>query len=173
MKSLNDYVREYNNGLRKGEIQKAYRGIFQFIQELKLYLEKRHPMYTISSIYPGYMDMTYFAFTPRELKDKGLKIAVVYLHIDNRFEAWLGGANRKLQAEYINKLTALDLNGYHLSEPGPGVDSIVEVKVAESPNFDNIPELVELIEDRVLSFAQDMVLIIKDLSEKETKKPRQ
>ncbi len=30
-----------------------------------------------------------------------LKIAIVYLHEDGRFEVWLGGSNRKIQAEFL------------------------------------------------------------------------
>jgi len=41
------------------------------------------------------MDMTYFAFTPSELKEKKLKIAIVYLHEQNRFDAWLGAVTEK------------------------------------------------------------------------------
>ena len=101
MTNLNDAINEYTAQLQKGQIQIAYRGIMTFMSTLKSTLESNHPDYAASGLYFGYMDMTYFAFTPLELKRRNLKIAIVYLHQENRFELWLVGTNRKIQAEYI------------------------------------------------------------------------
>ena len=65
---MNDIIKEYNNQLRNGLIQKAYKGIMTFMSEEKVNLEKKYPDYKTSTLYFGYMDMTYFAFTPIELK---------------------------------------------------------------------------------------------------------
>ena len=62
MDSLNNHVREYTIQLRKGQIQKAYKGLMIFMSGLRTYLESMYPEYTASSLYFGYMDMTYFAF---------------------------------------------------------------------------------------------------------------
>jgi hypothetical protein len=80
MQSLNKSVREYTAQLQHGQIQKAYKGIMTFMSSLKTYLESCHPDHAVSGLYFGYMDMTYFAFTPLELKQRSLKIAIVYLH---------------------------------------------------------------------------------------------
>jgi hypothetical protein len=76
MQSLNESVREYAQ-LQLGQIQKAYKGIITFMSGLKSYLESRHSDYVASGLYFGYMDTTYFAFTPLELKQRSLKIAIV------------------------------------------------------------------------------------------------
>lgn len=99
MQTLNDAIREYTAQLQKGQIQEAYKGIMTFMSGLKTYLQSRHKQYATTGLYFGYMDMTYFAFTPPELKDRNLKIAIIYLHQENRFELWLGGTNRKVQAQ--------------------------------------------------------------------------
>jgi len=39
-----------------------------FMSELRSYLESKYPDYTAGNLYFGYMDMTYFAFTPADLK---------------------------------------------------------------------------------------------------------
>ena len=153
MESLNASIREYTTQLQVGQIQKAYKGIMTFMSGLKTYLENRHPAYAASALYFGYMDMTYFAFTPPELKQRSLKIAIVYLHAENRFEVWLGGANRKVQAETIDRFKGKDLAGLHLSEVKPGVDSIIEMPLAEKPDFDNPEELMHVIESKVVEFA--------------------
>lgn len=40
------------------------------LSDLRIYLEGRHPDYSAGNLYFGYMDMTYFAFTPAALKEK-------------------------------------------------------------------------------------------------------
>ena len=154
MTNLNDAINEYTAQLQKGQIQIAYRGIMTFMSTLKSTLESNHPDYAASGLYFGYMDMTYFAFTPLELKRKNLKIAIVYLHQENRFELWLGGGNRKVQAEYIELLKGKDLGHYRLSQVRPGVDSIIECIVAEHPDFENVEELMKNLEDQTIEFAK-------------------
>ena len=154
MQTLNESVREYTAQLQLGQIQKAYKGIMTFMSGLKTFLESRHPDYAVSGLYFGYMDMTYFAFTPMDLKQRSLKIAIVYLHDQNRFEIWLGGANRKIQAETIKLLKGKDLDGLILSEVKPGVDSIIEMQLVQKPDFDHSQELMLAIESKMIEFTR-------------------
>lgn len=154
MQSLNESVREYTAQLQLGQIQKAYKGIMTFMSGLKTYLESRHPDYAATGLYFGYMDMTYFAFTPLELKQRSLKIAIVYLHEQNRFELWLGGANRRVQAEYIELFKGEDLDCLILSEVKSGVDSIIELQIVEEPDFDHPEDLMLAIESKVIEFTE-------------------
>jgi len=154
MPTLNDAIAEYTAQLQRGQIQIAYKGIMTFMSTLRSTLESNHPNFAASGLYFGYMDMTYFAFTPLELKRRNLKIAIVYLHQENRFELWLGGGNRKVQAEYIELLKGKDLGHYRLSQVRPGVDSIIECIVAEHPDFENVEELMKNLEDQTIEFAK-------------------
>ena len=160
MKSMNDYINEYTNQLKKGHIQKAYKGILSFMSGLKTYLEKRHTDYTSGALYFGYMDMTYFSFTPLALREKSLKIGVVYLHEENRFEVWLAGSNRRIQAEYIEKMRYMDLREYWLSEIKPGVDSIISRQIVEQPDFDQPEDLMQIIESKTIEFIEDVLEMI-------------
>ncbi|MFA7672720.1 MAG: hypothetical protein WCY62_02550 [Clostridia bacterium] len=160
MESLNDHIREYTNQLKKGQIQKAYKGIIAFMSGLCTYLGKNHPDYSLSAMYSGYMDMTYFAFTPTDLKKKNLKIAIVYLHEQNKFEAWLGGSNRKVQALYIDRLSLKDTGKYIVSHVSPGVDSIIESTLVELPDFDDSDKLRKLIEMAIIEFINDMITLL-------------
>ena len=160
MDSLNNHIREYKIQLHKGQIQKAYKGIMTFMSGLSTYLESRYPNYVISALYFGYMDMTYFAFTPSDLKNKKLKIAIVYLHEQGRFEVWLGGSNRKIQTEYIRLLSRKNIGIYRLSQILPGVDSIIESILVEQPNFDHYEELTKQIESKTIEFANDITAIL-------------
>jgi hypothetical protein len=160
MESLNDHIREYRLHLKKGHIQKAYKGIMSFMAGLSTALKNKYPDYAISALYFGYMDMTYFAFTPPDFKDKKLKIAIVYLHEQGRFEVWLGGSNRKVQAEMIDRLSHDHLSRYQLSRAHPGVDSIIESVIIEKPDFDQREALREEIEDKTIKFINDMASIL-------------
>ena len=64
MTTMNEFVQEYTQQLAKGSIQKAYRGIMAFMSDLRSDLIKKYPDFSVSGLYFGYMDMTYFAFTP-------------------------------------------------------------------------------------------------------------
>ncbi len=159
MQTLNESVREYTAQLQLGQIQKAYKGIMTFMSGLKTYLEGQHPDFSATGLYFGYMDMTYFAFTPPELKQRSVKIAIVYLHEKNRFEVWLGGANRRVQAETIELLKGKDIDGLVLSEVKPGVDSIIEMQLVQKPDFDHPEELMSAIESQVVEF----IMKVKEL----------
>ena len=160
MASLNTHIREYTHQLSKGHIQIAYKGLMTFMSSLRAQLESQYPQYTVSALYFGYMDMTYFAFTPPELKDKKLKIALVYIHKTSRFEAWLGGSNRKIQAEMIDLLKGKDTGSYQLSQVSPGVDSIIETTLVEQPDFDRPDQLKTQIEQGLIAFIQDILSIM-------------
>lgn len=70
MDNLQSYISEYTTQLHKGSIQKVYQGIMTFMSGLKTHLEKTYPNYITGGLYLSYMDMTYFPFTPGELKVK-------------------------------------------------------------------------------------------------------
>lgn len=161
MDSLNKNIKEYKIQLSKGQIQKAYKGIMVFMSELRTYLESGYPDYTASSLYAGYMDMTYFAFTPAELKDKKLKIAIVYLHKKGVFEVWMAGNNRKIQAEYIELMSHKNIGNYQLSQVLPGVDSIIELILVANPDFDHPENLKNQIERKTIEFVKDIVSILE------------
>lgn len=162
MELLNHHIQKYIFHLKEGHIQKAYKGIMTFMSSLKSHLEKDFPDYFTSALYFGYMDMTYFAFTPAFLKDKKLKIAIVYLHEQGRFEVWLGGTNRKIQAETIERFSQRNLGGYHLSRICPGVDAIIEATLVEKPDFDQPEALREQIEEKTVKFITDMISLINE-----------
>jgi hypothetical protein len=156
MSSLNDDIREYRLQLKEGCIQTAYKGIMMFMSGLKSHLEKDYPNFSTSALYFGYMDMTYFAFTPAYLKERKLKIAIVLLHEQGRFEVWLGGTNRKIQGEYIKRLSQNNLGEYQLSRVHPGVDSIIEAVIVEQPDFERQEALRDQIEEKTIKFINDM-----------------
>jgi len=152
MDSLNDSICEYTETLKIGRIQQAYRGIMTFMYDLKNRIEQDRPELATGALYFGYMDMTYFACTPPELREQKLKIALVYLHEENRFEVWLAAANRQIQASVARQLSDKNLGRYTLVPIRPGASTIVT-----QPDFDHPEVLSQLLENEVFRFSQEMV----------------
>ena len=71
MASFHECMNEYRKQLEKGTIQEAYKGLMEYIMDLRTHFKNKYPDYVISgSIYYGFMDMTYFSFFPKSLKDQ-------------------------------------------------------------------------------------------------------
>lgn len=157
MDSFQHVMNQYHEQLAKGAIQKAYRGLMEYIMNLRTHFMKKYPDFFVSgSIYYGYMDMTYFSFTPRSIKDYKLKIALVFIHEEMRFEAWLAAANKQLQEKYWKLIKESSWNKYHLVSTTQGVDSIVESVLVDDPDFDNLDALTDEIERESLKFIRDI-----------------
>lgn len=162
MESLNKYAEEYKTQVSKGDIVKAYRGLMEYLSSLRNYLAVRYPDYAVSSLYFGYMDMSYFSFTPPELRDKKLKIALVLMHDSLRFEIWLAAANRQIQSQYIKLFSEKGFDKYSVSTAGKGVDSIVESVITDKPDFDSPERLSAIIEEKTLLFIKDILTFLSE-----------
>ena len=160
MPTLGEDVRSYRRALEDGSAARAYKGILAFVSQLQTRMLERFPACAAGAFYPGYLDMTDFALTPPELRERKLKLAVVYLHAENRFELWLAANNRALQAEAAEQLFKLPLGGYEVTRPAPGVDAIIAVVAVAEPDFDRPDELTQAIADAFSSFLRDMTALV-------------
>jgi len=161
MKSLNENIKEYRKQLEKGDIKEAYKGLMEYIMDLRTYFKNKYPEYFVSgSIYQGYMDMTYFSFIPESLKSKKLKIAIVFIHGTFRFEVWLSGYNKQIQTKYWKLFKETDWNKYRIPSTTKGVDSIVEYVLADTPDFSDLDTLTKQIERGTLQFIKDIEIYL-------------
>ncbi|HSP21286.1 MAG TPA: hypothetical protein VLQ20_03050 [Planococcus sp. (in: firmicutes)] len=152
MKTLNQLIHEYTSQLQDGEIQTAYRGILAFIGKLRTGLIKKYPQNDIGSMYQGYMDMTFFSFKTEQLKNKGLKIAIVYLHEKGVFEVWLSARNREIAKKYEFLQTVdmpADVLVFH-DEANP--DAIIECTLTSTPDFEDPDSLAAVIDQGTQKF---------------------
>jgi hypothetical protein len=157
MKSFHEYITEYRKQLEKGAIQEAYRGLMEYIMGLRTYFKNKYPDYSVSgSIYFGYMDMTYFSIFPKSLKDRDLKIAIVFLHEACRFEVWLAAKNKQVQANYWKLFKERDWDKYHIVSPAKGIDSILEDILVADPDYNDLEALTGQIEHGTLKFIADI-----------------
>jgi len=164
MKSLNEYINEYKKQLNKGDIQKAYRGLMDYIMALRTHLKNKYPDYIVTSIYQGYMDMTYFSFFPKSLKRRKLKVGIVFVHDTFRFEVWLSGSNRTVQSKYWKLLKESDWNKYHLTSTPKRVDYVIDHILVNNPDFGDLDSLTKQIERGTLEFITDVEGFLSKLS---------
>ncbi len=149
-------MEEYRRQLEIGAVQKAYKGLMEYVMSLRTHLNNEHPSYFVSGLYYGCMDMTYFSFYPASLKDRSLKVAIVFLHEAFRFEAWLAGYNKQVQSQYWRLFKESGWDKYRLVSDTRGADSILESVLVENPDFGNLEALTEQIEKGALRFIKDV-----------------
>ncbi len=155
--TFHEAMNEYKKQLKKGDIKKAYRGLIQYFKDLRSHFNEKYPDFLVSnSIYPGYMDLTYFHFFPKSLKPRKLKIVILFIHETFRFEVWLAGNNKKVQTEYLNLFTESTWNKYHLASTTKGVDSILDHILIDNPDFRELDSLTKKIEQGTLKFINDV-----------------
>ena len=165
MESSHEYMNEYKKQLNKGYIQEAYRGLMDYFGDLRSYLKNKYPEYSVSgNIYYGYMDMTYFSFFPKSLKSRNLKIAIVFIHDTFRFEVWLAGVNRDVQAKYWKLIKENNWDKYHISSNPRAVDYIVDHILVDDPDFSELDTLTKQIERGTLDFIRDVEGFLSILS---------
>lgn len=157
MSSLQNAMHDFRSQLQKGTIQIAYKGLLDYILSLRNHFAKTHPDFSVSGTpYFGYMDMTYFSIVPENLKQRGLKIAIVFVYDTFRFEVWLAAVNKKIQTGYWHQVKESGWNKYRLVPSTQGYDSIIECDLVDKPDFGDLPALTRQIEDGVIQFMADV-----------------
>lgn len=157
MESFNESMIEYRSQLEKGVISKAYKGLMEYMLELRTHFQNGHPDYSVpGGIYFGYMDMTYFSVLPQPLKDRKLKIAIVFLHEAFRFEVWLAAVNKQVQTQYWKRFKESGWEQYRLVSSPQGADSILESVLVDNPDFGDLKALTQQIEAGTQQFIADI-----------------
>lgn len=161
MESFQESMIEYRKQIQNGTIQRAYQKLMNYVMGLRSYLENKFPDYSVSgSVYQGYMDMTYFSFFPESLKKRRLKVGIVFVHRSCRFEVWLFGYNKSVQAKYWKMFKESGWNKYQIPSTINGIDSIVEGVLVEYPDFGDLDTLTKQIETGTLKFIKDVEVFL-------------
>jgi hypothetical protein len=157
MDDLNLLMQEYKHQLDRGTLQKAYRGLMDYVMGLRTHLHAKYPNYAISGgIYYGFMDMTYFSFQPDSLSRRQLKVAIVFIHQTCQFELWLAAANKQVQSSYWQLIRDAGWDQYRLVPSIKGADAILEHILVANPDFADPQPLTAQIESGALQFIADV-----------------
>ena len=161
MTTFEHNMREYKTQLGKGSIQQAYKGLMEYMLRLRAHIQKRLPDCEFpGSVYFGYMDMTFFSVIPPSLKERKLKIALVFLHEAFRFEVWLSGYNRQVQAKYWKMMRDSGWDQYRLVADPLKADSILEHVLIDNPDFGDLEALTSQIEEGTLRFITNVETVL-------------
>ncbi len=151
--SFAECIEEYRQQLRIGLVPKAYRGLMKFMMDLRTYFESRYPDHFVSgSLYFGDMDMTYFSFVPMSLRKRKLKVAIVLIHENCHFQAWLVGYNKQVQQKYWQLIQDSGWKKYPIVETIQGANAIIEHTLVADPDFNDFDSLTKQIEVSTLEF---------------------
>jgi hypothetical protein len=153
MSASREELIEFQRLVDEGSLQRAYRAVIGFMQQLRIDIDKSQADIGVSEIYQGYMDMTYFALFVPELWRRGLKVAIVFEYDPFEFEVWLSGKNRGVQKEYYEIIKDAEWGEYEVMEPGPGVDGILKADLAHGTALEDSEALADLLIERSLAFA--------------------
>jgi hypothetical protein len=165
MNEFHESMQEYKKQLQKGKIQKAYLGLMEYFNSLRSHFQKNYPdHFVMGSVYFGYMDMTYFAIAPKPLRQRKLKIAIVFLHEIFRFEVWLVGNNRAIQKQYYKLFTDKKWDKYQITTPAPGVDAVLEQILIDNPDFSDSDALTRTIEKGTLDFTKNVTTYLSNIT---------
>ena len=82
---------------------------------------------------------------PEFLKNKGLKIALVYEHEKGHFEVWLSARNREISKRLEPEFTGSILNGIPVFHDAGNQDAIIECTLVSKPDFDDQVLLTDTI----------------------------
>lgn len=147
MKTLNELIDNYTYQVKQGDIQVAYKGILDYMGKLQRSFANNYEEYEVSSnLYQGYMDMSFISLSTEILKEKGLKIVIVYLHEKGAFEVWLSGRNIKIIKEYKSIFNNAAFDDTAMFHDYGNEDAIIECTLTAEPDFDNQNLLTEIIE---------------------------
>jgi AraC family transcriptional regulator len=134
----------------------------RFMKSLMTHLKKHYiEDYFIGNIYSDEKNIVYFSFTPKELREQKLKIAIVYNLKLFRFEIWLAGQNKQIQKKYWEIFKDSDWDKYHIPSSITDGFSIVDSVIIEKPDFSNFELMIEEIETKSLEFIKSIVDVLK------------
>ncbi len=147
-----------------GRIQNAYVALVKYMSRLRARYAGERGDRTVSGLYQGYFDMTYFALFPDWFRERDLKVAVVFDYASFSFQAWLAARNRRVQRSYWEQLRDAGYTEHTLVEPGAGIDAIVISVLADDFSLADESALTRRIEAGVESFEDDMLAVLSELS---------
>jgi hypothetical protein len=156
-RNLNYFVAAYKEALKNGDVQVAYAELVKYVQRLKTAISKDlSDTYSVGNVFQGYMDYTYFYLSNNFLKDKKLKLGLVFNHNHVRFEVWLLGQTKDVQENYWRLLKNTK---WIIGSEMPRY-SIFEVILIDNPDFDDLNTLTESIKNKLISVAEDISISI-------------
>lgn len=149
MKFSSEKLDCYKALIQTTNLQESYQEFIQLFRYLRNELKNEFTEYTFSStIEENQMDFAYFQLTTPELKQKGLKVQIIFVHKEFQFEVWLSGYNRKIQYSYYESLKSQNLK-YILNHTPTSVDYILKSQLSKQLDISNSMLLLDCLKQEI------------------------
>jgi len=151
-----EYINEYKLLIQTTNLQKGYQEFIKFFRNLRAYLQREMPEYTFTgNIVENNMDYSYFQFSNEDLKSRGLKIVIAFVHADFAYQIWLSGLNRETQRKHYEYLK--DKNyPYTLTDNPSKTDYVLKKLLIDECNYDDIEGLLKAFKENALEFINEV-----------------
>lgn len=150
------YINEYKRLILSTNLQKGYQEFVKFFRALRTYLEKELPGYTFTgNIVENNMDYSYFQLANDDMKSKGLKIVIAFVHGDFTYQVWLSGLNRDIQRKYYEEFTEKN-HPYDLTGNPSKTDYILKTDLIDDCNYNDVADLMKTIKESVVEFIHNV-----------------
>jgi len=149
-------VLTFRSVLADGAVVNTYRALLSYMQGLRTHFEREHPDFSISDLYVGRLDVTFFAVAPPSLKRHDLKVLILFDYGSFRFEVWLAARNRTLQRQHWERMRSHTWPSCKVVSPAPGVDAILECDVADGEGLVDRDALTDAIRSSVSALIGDV-----------------
>lgn len=123
-------------------------------------MTKLEGRYKFAGILHGYLDYTYCYYSNDYLKSKKLKLGLVLNHVNMCFELWLLGNTKAVQKEYWELLKDSKWNENQDEMPPY---SILVAVIESNPDFDNLSQLSQNLEKKLIAVSQEIIDHVKEL----------
>lgn len=159
MKDVNAQIKFYKEQVNKGDIPKTYTALVKYVIRLRTVLSGNlSENYSFGSIFQGYMDYTYFYYSNDFLKNRKLKMGLVFNHSTTQFEVWMLGQTISIQRKYWEYFKTTKWNKNRTTKPQYAV---LETVLFDNPDFNDVDKLSKQIEDKLVRVTEEIIHDIK------------
>jgi hypothetical protein len=154
--SIQKGIEQYRRAVQSGSVWDGYRALMNYLQKLRLSLSSCRPDYAVSAVQQGQMDYSYFTFTPKSLKQRNLKIVILFIHSSFSFEVWLSGQNKAAAIENLKQLKEQGWSKHETAANAQNADYITKACLVAEADFRCPEELMEQIKQAAFGFIGDV-----------------
>ena len=146
------FLEEYQNLIQNTNLQKGYQEFIRLFRWLRINLQNRFSSFRFQgNIVENNMEYSYFQFSDDTLKQMGLKIVVVFVHSDFRFEIWISGCNRQVGRGLVGTgddlFDGLQSLPVFLTPDPDHLDYIVKFPIEANPAHIDCDALLDMVSD--------------------------
>ena len=153
----NQEIEKYRKSLVEQSLPETYKFLLEYMNQLQREFSASfiHSFVT-KKVLNGYLDYTYFYFSNDLLKEKQLKLGIIFNHQKISFDLWLMGTTKESQRNYWKVFKDTEWN----TEDNMPTWYIVSVDLVTHPDFENLERLSKTIIKQVPTIYSQLVKVI-------------